>query len=150
MKTLIIYYSWSGNTKRVAEKIHHEVKNSDLIEIKVPAGIFSTDMYKTNDIFKDQIKTNHLPKINLPKVDFKQYDLILIGSPVWSGMPASPIKSFLKELQRVKYSGKVASFFTDVGQDGNYDQTFKTWGKNLNIIGTGREMSKINEWIGVY
>ena len=38
MKTLIIYYSWSGNTKRVAEKIHHEVNNSDLVEIKVPAG----------------------------------------------------------------------------------------------------------------
>ena len=147
MKTLIIYYSWSGNTKRVAEKIHHEVKNSDLVEIKVPAGTFSTDMYETNDIFKEQIETNQLPQINLPKVDFEQYDLILIGSPVWSGMPASPIKSFLNELQRVNYSGKVASFFTDVGQDGNYDQTFKTWGKNLNIIGTGRNMSKINEWI---
>ncbi|WP_251716234.1 flavodoxin family protein [Lactobacillus agrestimuris] len=149
MKTLIIYYSWSGNTKRVAEKIHHEVKNSDLVKIKVPAETFSADMYKTNDIFKEQLKTNQLPQINLPKVDFEQYDLILIGSPVWDSMPASPIKSFLNELQRVNYSGKIASFFTDVGQDRNYDQTFKTWGKNLNIIGTGRDMSKINEWIGV-
>ncbi|GBG04358.1 transcriptional regulator [Lactobacillus rodentium] len=147
MKTLIIYYSGSGNTKRGAEKIHHEVKNSDLVEIKVPAGTFSADMYETNDIFKEQIETNQLPQINLPKVDFEQYDLILIGSPVWSGMPASPIKSFLNELQRVNYSGNVASFFTDVGQDGNYDQTFKTWGKNLNIIGTRRDSSKISEWI---
>ena len=149
MKTLIIYYSWSGNTKRVAEKIHHEVNNSDLVEIKVPAGTFSADMYETNDIFKEQIETNQLPQINLPKVDFEQYDLILIGSPVWSGMPASPIKSFLNELQRVNYSGKVASFFTDAGQEGNYAQTFKTWGKNLNIIGSGRDSSKISEWIGV-
>lgn len=132
MKTLIIYYSWSGNTKRVAEKIRDEVKNSDLVEIKVSAGTFSTDMYETNDIFKEQIETNQLPQINLPKVDFEQYDLILIGSPVWSGMPASPIKSFLNELQRVNYSGKVSSFFTDAGQEGNYAQTFKTWGKNFN------------------
>ena len=147
MKTLIIYYSWSGNAKRVAENIHHEVKNSDLVEIKVPAGTFSADMYKTNDIFKEQIETNHLPKIDLPELNYQSYDLILIGSPVWSGMPASPIKSFLNELQRVNYSGKVASFFTDIGQDGNYDTIFKTWGKNLNIIGTGRDSSKINEWI---
>ena len=67
MKTLIIYYSWSGNTKRVAENIHHEVKNSDLVEIKVPAGTFSADMYKTNDIFKEQIEVNHLPKIDLQR-----------------------------------------------------------------------------------
>lgn len=147
MKTLIAYYSWSGNTKRIAEKISKDIKNNDLIEIRVLSDTFSDDMYKTNDIFKEQLKTNQLPQINLPKVDFEQYDLILIGSPVWSGMPASPIKSFLNELQRVNYSGKVASFFTDAGQDGNYDQTFKTWGKNLNIIGTGRDSSKINEWI---
>ena len=149
MKTLIIYYSWSGNTKRVAEKIHHEVKNSELVEIKVPAGTFSTDMYETNDIFKEQIETDQLPQIDLAKLNYQEYDLILIGSPVWSGMPASPIKSFLNELQGDNYTGKVASFFTDAGQDGNYDQTFKTWGKNLNIIGTGRDISKINEWIGV-
>ena len=147
MKTLIIYYSWSGNTKRVAEKIRDEVKNSDLVEIKVSAGTFSTDMYETNDIFKEQIETNQLPQIDLAKLNYQEYDLILIGSPVWSGMPASPIKSFLNELQRVNYSGKVASFFTDAGQDGNYDQTFKTWGKNLNIIGTGRDMSKISKCI---
>ena len=147
MKTLIIYYSWSGNTKRVAEKIRDEVKNSDLVEIKVPAGTFSADMYKTNDIFKEQIEANHLPKIDLSELNYQSYDFILIGSPVWSGMPASPIKSFLNELQGDNYTGKVASFFTDVGQDGKYDQTFKTWGKNLNIIGTGRDSSKISEWI---
>ena len=75
MKTLIIYYSWSGNTKRVAEKIHHEVKNSDLVEIKVPAGTFSADMYKTNDIFKEQIETNHLPKIDLAKLNYSSESL---------------------------------------------------------------------------
>ena len=58
------------------------------------AGTFSADMYKTNDIFKEQLKTNQLPQINLPEVDFEQYDLILIGSPVWDGMPDSPVKVF--------------------------------------------------------
>lgn len=147
MKTLIAYYSWSGNTKRIAEKISKEIKNNDLIKIKVPIDTFSDDMYKTNDIFKEQLKTNQLPKINLPTVDFEQYDLILIGSPVWSGMPASPVEVFLNELQADNYTGKVASFFTDVGQEGNYDITFKTWGKKLNIIDTGRDSSKISEWI---
>ena len=104
-------------------------------------------MYKTNDIFHDQLSKNQLPKIDIPTTNFNAYDLILVGSPVWDGMPASPIKSFLEKLQNNNYVGQVASFFTNVGQDGNYDQTFKTWGKNLNLIGTRRDMSKINKWL---
>ena len=147
MKTLIVYYSWSGNTKRVAEKVHAEINYSDLVEIKVSENTFSQDMYKTNDIFHDQLSKNQLPKIDIPTTNFNAYDLILVGSPVWDGMPASPIKSFLEKLQNNNYVGQVASFFTNVGQDGNYDQTFKTWGKNLNLIGTRRDMSKINKWL---
>ena len=32
-KTLILYYSWSGNTKKLAEKIHTQISDSDLKEV---------------------------------------------------------------------------------------------------------------------
>ncbi|QNQ80291.1 flavodoxin family protein [Lactobacillus sp. PV034] len=147
MKTLVAYYSWSGNTRKVAEKIHKQISESDLIEIRVPAETFSEDMYQTNDIFKEQVKNKQFPKIVLPATDFQNYDLILIGSPVWSGMPASPIKTCLDKLRQNDYQGKIASFFTDVGQEGNYAATFKSWSKDLKLIGIGKNDSKVNEWL---
>ena len=37
-KTLILYYSWSGETKKMAEKINSEIKDSELKEVKVSEG----------------------------------------------------------------------------------------------------------------
>lgn len=49
-KTLILYYSWSGKTKEMAEKINQEIEGSDLKEINVAKDAFDSDQYKTNDI----------------------------------------------------------------------------------------------------
>lgn len=94
-KTLILYYSWSGNTKKLAEKIHTQISDSDLKEVDAVDGTFDADQYKTNDIALDQIQANSFPDIKLDNIDFNNYDLILIGSPVWSGYPATPIKTLL-------------------------------------------------------
>ncbi|GMM17166.1 hypothetical protein LAYK3_02810 [Lactobacillus amylovorus subsp. amylovorus] len=55
-KTLILYYSWSGNTKEMAEKISGEIAGNDIEEVTVADGTFDSDMYKTNDIALDQIQ----------------------------------------------------------------------------------------------
>lgn len=44
-KTLIIYYSWEGNTKNMAEKINGEIENSELKEVTVAPDAFDSDMY---------------------------------------------------------------------------------------------------------
>lgn len=146
-KTLILYYSWSGNTKKMAEKIKAEIPDSDLQEVTVADGTFDADQYKTNDIALDQIQgTKEFPEAQLPAIDFNKYDLILVGSPVWSGYPATPIKSLLEKMK--DYKGEVASFFTSAGTNHKaYISHFKEWATDLNVIGVARDDSKVEEWI---
>lgn len=75
-KTLIIYYSWEGNTKNMAEKINGEIENSELKEVTVATDAFDSDMYKTNDIALDQIQGKiPYPEIQMDDIDFNNYDL---------------------------------------------------------------------------
>lgn len=143
---LVAYYSWSGRTKQVAEEIAQKV-SGDLVEIKVPENTFSTDMYETFDISKRQMAENSYPEIELSNTNFDNYDEIFVGSPVWGGMPATPIYTFLKQLKANDYSGKVASFYTDVGSVGNYDETFKQWARGLDVLNSGQGDSRLNEWL---
>lgn len=145
-KTLILYYSWSGNTKKLAEKIHTQISDSDLKEVDAVDGTFDADQYKTNDIALDQIQANSFPDIKLDNIDFSNYDLILISSPVWSGYPATPIKALLDQMKG--YQGEVASFFTSAGANRKaYVNHFKEWAKDLNVIGVAENDSKITEWV---
>ena len=146
-KVLLVFYTWSGNTKKLAGKITNQY-NTDEMEIKVPENTFSTDMNKTSDIANKQILNNAYPDIQIDDINFNNYDLILVGSPTWSGMPATPIHTFLSKLQNANYQGQVASFHTDVKMYlEKYEPTFKSWGKNLNIIGSCHNDEKIDEWI---
>ncbi|MBD5430202.1 flavodoxin [Lactobacillus sp.] len=143
-KYLITYYSWSDNTKRVAKNIAAQLPNSNLAEIKVAPDVFSEDMYETFDISKEQIATNNYPDIDISIDDFNQYDLILVGSPIWGGKPATPIYTFLKKLNG--YKGKVASFYTDVGSIEDYDKVFKQWADGLDVLPSGHGDRKLDEW----
>lgn len=144
-KVLIAYYSWSGTTKRMAEKIDQELPDSDLTEIKVKPDVFSSDMYETFDISKKQIAENNYPAVSTDIADFNKYDLILVGSPIWGSKPATPIYSFLQKLQG--YNGQVASFYTHAGTIGDYSGTFKEWAKDLNVIGSADGDSKLDNWM---
>lgn len=146
-KTLILYYSWSGTTKKMAEKINGEIAGSDIEEVTVADGTFDSDMYKTNDIALDQIQGKaDFPEAQLKDIDFNNYDLILVGSPVWSGYPATPIKSLLEKMKN--YKGKVASFFTSAGTNHKaYTSHFKKWANGLNVIGVARDDSGVNDWV---
>ena len=145
-KTLILYYSWSGETKKMAEKINSEIKDSELKEVKVSEGTFDADMYKTSDIALDQIQGNKdFPEIQLDNIDYNNYDLILIGSPVWSGYPATTIKTLLDQMKN--YRGEVASFFTSAGTNHKaYVSHFNEWADGLNVIGVARDDSEVDKW----
>jgi flavodoxin len=40
VKTLVAYYTWSGNTEEIAERIHHQLPGSDLFKFKLPLMSF--------------------------------------------------------------------------------------------------------------
>lgn len=142
-KILIAYYSWSNNTKQVAKKLAQAL-DADLLELAVKNNVFSTDMYKTSEIAKTQIKTGTFPALVTEIPDTSQYEAILVGGPVWSGAPATPIHSFLAQI--ADFKGKVATFYTDAGSVGTYGEVFKTWAAPLTVVAIYQKEKDILTW----
>ncbi len=143
-KVLIATYSRSGRTQGVAEELAQLV-DADMYKIEVAPDTFDRDMYKTDEIAIEQIKNNQYPKLvsEIPNAD--QYDLILVGSPVWQGAPATPVHAFLEQIKN--YPGKVASFYTDAGMADGYEDTFKEWAGKLNVLPAHEGSNDLAAWI---
>ena len=91
-KTLVLYYSLTGNTKMVAEEFANRL-GADIEEI------VCTDPYDTNfqaciERCKKEREMGVLPSIQNVKADISKYDVIFIGYPVWFGTYAPPIATF--------------------------------------------------------
>lgn len=110
-KILVAYFSWSGNTKAVAEEIHKQV-GGDIVEI-VPATPYSETYSVTVAKAKAEQAANARPAISTKIADFEQYDTIYLGYPNWWGSMPMPVATFI---DTYKMSGKkVAPFFTHGG-----------------------------------
>lgn len=133
-KTLIAYYSQSGSTKRLADQIASKT-DADILEITVASGTFPDDMYATNDVSIKQREENNFPALTSKTPDLSQYDAIVVAGPNWSSQLATPLVTFLNEIQ--DYSGKVISVNTSVGQnDAQYNDDFKKRAGKLNVVAT--------------
>jgi flavodoxin len=128
---LTIYYSWSGHTKALAEQIH-QLAGGDLVALTVPSNTFSSDMYQTSDQAKAQLASNQLPKLTNALPAFDDYDVVLVGGPVWSGAPATPILTLLQSLQST--SAVIAPFYTHAGTAGSYEQAFIKAAPKLTVV----------------
>lgn len=144
-KVLIATYSWSGNTQKAADRLAQLIPDADQFKIEVPDKTFSQDMFATSDIAKKQIAAGNYPQLTQPVGDVSQYDLILVGSPVWSASPATPIHTFLQAIKG--FNGQVASFYTDAGTPGAYDQNFKKWAAGLNYLGAHSGSRGVEQWV---
>lgn len=94
-KKLVIYYSTTGNTARVAKELANIV-GGDLCEIKTPERY---DDYSYRDLVNRaiiEISNGFLPELFPINVDLDAYDVIFLGSPNWCGTVSTPIASFLK------------------------------------------------------
>lgn len=101
-KVLVVYFSHSGNTKVVAEKIN-SILNGDLFEIKT----FDTYPVKYNlvvDQAKKEFIDQYRPKLVNKVENFDDYDVMIVGYPMWWYTCPMAIFSFLEEYD---FSGKV-------------------------------------------
>jgi flavodoxin len=144
-KVLIATYSWSGRAAQVADKLTQLLDNADNYKIDVAPNTFDQDMFKTDQIATAQIKSNQYPELTNLVPDVSQYDLILIGSPVWRGAPATPVHTFLDQIQG--YTGKIASFYTDAGSANDYEETFKQWAGDLNVLPAHEGTNDLKAWL---
>lgn len=99
-KTLVIYYSASGNTERVAKDIA-EAAGADLFEI-VPTEVYtSEDLNWTNSDSRvsrehDDESLRDVPLTTTEVPDWDSYDTVFIGYPIWWGIAAWPVDTFVK------------------------------------------------------
>ena len=107
MKTAVVYYSMSGNTEQTAEKIARQT-GADLIRIEPVKEYPSTGFKKFLWGGKSAVMGD-TPALQPYRFDV-DYDAIVIGTPLWAGTMAPPIKSFINE-NREKLSGKSISAF---------------------------------------
>ncbi|MBQ6520011.1 MAG: SUMF1/EgtB/PvdO family nonheme iron enzyme [Anaerolineaceae bacterium] len=100
-KILIAFFSWSGNTRRIAQEIQHQT-GADIIEV-APITPYSSDY---NTCLMEAQRDQHdkaRPELANHVAHMDEYDVILLGYPNWWASIPMPIASFLEEYD---FSGK--------------------------------------------
>lgn len=93
-KTLIVYFSWSSNTERMANTIKEQT-GGDLLEL-IPVTAYPTDYTACTEVALAERDRNVRPAIqNLPE-SIDEYDTILIGYPIWWHTAPMIIGTFLE------------------------------------------------------
>lgn len=95
MKILIVYYSKTGKTKEIALVLAHELADGNevklrRIKMKDEKSLLATYLLDTKKAIRRE-----KPEIEVIDLNHKEYDFILLGTPVWSGKPAPAINTYL-------------------------------------------------------
>lgn len=110
-KALVIYFSHSGNTRVIAQKIQAAV-GADLFEVK-PVDAYPVDYDTVVKQAKKEIDAGYQPAIQASVENLSQYDTIYFGSPCWWGTIAPPLATLLTNSD---FSGKtIRPFMTHEG-----------------------------------
>lgn len=117
MKKLIAYFSPSGNTKAMAEKLA-KATGADLFEIKPQTPYTKADLDWTNKNSRSSVEMNdksYRPQIAQLPNGLADYDTIFIGFPIWWYVAPTIINTFV---ENVDLDGKKVIPFATSGGSG--------------------------------
>ncbi len=155
MKKLILYYSYGGNTRKIAKMIQKET-GADIAEIETVKP-YTGDYNSVVNQGNHEVKSGFMPEIKPLNMDIASYDCIIIGSPVWWYTFAPAMKTFLSQTdlsQKLIYpfatnGGWIGHIFSDF-EEICPGSTVKT---GLNIKFNDKSLrtpeSEIKNWIKV-
>ena len=134
MPELVLFYSYTGNTKNTAEKFAKE-NNFDICEVtdikrlnKLKAYVAGSFKSMSGGMFEIQPLT-----INETAVDFKNYDTINIFAPIWAGSIAPSMNGALKMLPQ---ETKIKLFMVSASKNSSKDKiSQRIQNLKLEIIG---------------
>ena len=92
-KTLIVYYSYTDDTRKLANMIHEKV-GGDILEIQ-PLELYHDDYNAAYAQGRKEVEERIKPQLNNNFKDISEYGTIYLGSPIWFGTIAPPVASFL-------------------------------------------------------
>ncbi len=114
-KTLVVYFSYSGNTKRIADLISAET-GADTARIETIAPYVGT-MDEISEQGKKEVEQGYLPPIKPLGVNPAEYKRIVIGTPTWWYTMAPAVRAFLRQID---WQGKeVVLYMTNAGWPGH-------------------------------
>ena len=153
MKKAVIFYSYGGNTKLMAESIAKEVE-ADLIELK------PKDEKKSKGFMKyfsggRAVMMNIKPELLPLNKDIQEYDVIFLGTPVWAFSYTPALKTFFS--QNTFKDKKICLFCCHGGKKGNVFKNMKEVLAGNQILGeidffepikkeTEAKVKKVKDW----
>lgn len=110
-KTLIVYFSWSGNTRAVANTIQ-DLTGYDMVEIEVEEP-YSSVYNEVTARARQELDNDIRPALVTQVENMEEYDTLIVGTPIWGSRLAPPVKSFLAMYDLT--GKKIAPFCTHGG-----------------------------------
>lgn len=112
-RTLIVYFSHTGNTENVANFIHEEV-GGDIVKLE-PVNAYTEDYDTLLDVAQEEQQSNARPELTTTIDNIDEYDTIFLGYPIWWGDCPMAIYTFL---DKYDLSGKTIAPFCTSGGSG--------------------------------
>ena len=109
-KILVAYFSWSGNTRRIASQIHEKV-GGDLVEIEMTKPYSRSYNTCLEESLRD-LRADARPALKTRVADMGRYDVIFLGYPTWWATIPMPVATFLGTYN---FSGKTIIPFNSHG-----------------------------------
>lgn len=150
MRALVVYYSHSGNTRRLAEQIAQE-SGGVLLEL-VPQDPYPAAYRALVTQATRELREGVLPALSgeLPEID--GFDVVFIGTPNWCGTAAPPVLTYLSQTDL--RGRRVAPFCTHggggtghIGADVAHACPGAQVGEMLAVAGAAVEPGTVREWV---
>ena len=128
-KTLVIYYSKTGHTQAVAQRVA-QYTGGELYAIETQKPFSNVPWLALS--LRRQLKSGQYPVLKEPLPDVSAYDTVFVGAPVWWYTAATPLLAFL---QQMDFKGKAVVFFSTQGSNyGTYFKDVRAKAKNARLL----------------
>lgn len=97
-KILVVYFSATGTTKQVAEKLAN-ITNADICEIVTAQPYTRADLNWHNPQSRSSVEMNSTevrPEIKAINIDVKDYNIIFLGYPIWWDLAPRAVNTFIE------------------------------------------------------
>lgn len=131
MKSVVVYYSFTGNTDRLAKLIIDILnkRGEEAIQVRIrPLKEEKNFLAQCRDAFLAR-----KPELYKTLLDLGEFDKVFLGSPVWAFKPAPAVNTYLEECGSL--NGKTAICFVTYGSGTGKDKALDAMKKRLEAKG---------------
>lgn len=151
-KSLVLFYSWSGNTRRIAQIIA-EKTGADLRELH-PETAYPKDYNAVLSQAKQEIQQKNYPALRPIDMNWCAYEVVYLGTPNWWSSIAPPLASFLHEVMPTEKT--IVPFCTHGGGgEGHIARDIRTYCIGCDVLpllaiqedGGTRAEAQVEQWL---